>query len=222
MQPYPGKTKVRRMSVAMQSAPINRGPLVRSGAPQMIGTARGLTISHTEPINFQQMIAAGALNYYTQALIPSFFPYLNGIAANFGKWKWQKLTIFYVPSCPSTTAGEAAFGLYYDRLDAVAATFLQTCALDRAVSYSPWLGSTSTGSGNPSIEVDTTRFEKPYYSYVTVTSFNSAAVNDQTALCPVSYASATQGSTAALALSGRIWCRYTIALLDPIPPGINA
>lgn len=203
------------------TAPAARGSIVRNPQPMFRNLGEGgLIFSHAEPFTTFPLTALGALNTQRIAMIPPLLPYLNGIAQNFSKYCYASFEIYYVPVCPSDTEGEIVMGLSYERLDNIG-TFLQLATKDKAVSFSPWLGSTSTGTGNPSIMVDCTKFEKPWYPYVSQTSFNSAAVNDQTSLCPFSFDGASQGSTVAVATAGRVWARYTIKLIEPVPAAIN-
>lgn len=203
------------------SAPITAGGVTRGKIPMMNNLTNGLIVSHSETISTLPLTAAGVLNYFTLALIPSLFPYLNGVASNFGKYKWRKLIIRYVPACPSTTEGESALGLFYDRQDAVAATFVQVTSMMKAISFPPWAGFGSIASKEVTIHVDCNGFDKPRYSYMTIANFTALSASDENNYCPVSLATATQGSTAGSPVGGRIWVDYIIELTDPIVPGLN-
>jgi len=198
------------------------GGISRNLMPKLTSISSGLMVTHSEPISTLPLTAAGVLNYFRLALIPSLFPYLNGVAANFGKFKWRKLIIRYVPACPATTEGESALGLYFDRQDAVAATFLQVASMQKAISFPPWGGFNNNGGPSIIITVDTTKFDKNRYSFMLTAAFSALTASDQNNYCPVSLACATQGSTAGSAVGGRIWADYSVELTDPIVPGINA
>lgn len=215
------KRRNSKSNVRMTQAPVTMGGITRNPVPIMSSNARGLVVTHSENISTLPLTAAGVLNYFTLAIIPSLFPYLNGVASNFGKYKWTKLHIRYVPACPATTEGESAFGLYFDRQDAVAATFTQVTSMHKAVSFPPWGGFTGAGTSPVSITVDCNEFDKNRYSYMTIANFTALSASDENNYCPVSLATATQGSTAGAPVGGRIWVDYSIQLTDPIVPGLN-
>lgn len=203
-------------------APTTIGGVTRNLPMSMISNGGRLTINHCEPFGTVSMTALGVLAFQRFGLIPAVFPYLTGIASNFGKYAWRRLHIYYVPSCPTSTEGEVAMGLFYDVQDMAAATFTQVAALAKAVSFPPWSGGPAQGPGSAAMEVDCTRFDKPRYSYVTTAVYNPLSTSDKNNYTPVSFAAASQGSTAAVATAGRFWASYTIELMDPIPPGVNA
>lgn len=220
----PRRTRRRGRQNATQviSAPVAQGGIVRNVIPRVSALANGLVVSHSEPISTMPLTAAGLLNYFRFSLIPPVFPYLNGLANNFGKWNWVKLRIRYVPSCPATTEGESAMGLVFDTRDAAAATFVQVTSLSKAISFPPWGGfQNGNSSTSISIDVNVNEFDKPKYSYITSAGFTALTTSDQNNYCPVSLACATQGSTAGSLVGGRIWADYTIQLHDPIVPGLN-
>lgn len=203
-------------------APISRGVFTQNMAPSLSGVGSKLVVSHCEPFLAVNWTAAGVLNYATAPIIPASMPYLNGIAANFGKFTWKKLILYYTPSCPTTADGELAMGLYYDRQDAAAASFVQVSSMSCGVTSPPWGGGTISGPGSVSMRVDCNRFDKARYSYQTTATFGGQSLSDQNQYCPVSLARATQGNTVGGAILGRIWCCYTVELIDPIIAGINA
>lgn len=205
----------------MLSAPITAGGVTRLKVPKMSNLTNGLIVQHSETISTLPLTVGGVLNYFTLAMIPGLFPYLTGVASNFGKYKWKKLIIRYVPACPSTTEGESTMGLYYDRQDAVAATFVQVTSMQKAISFPPWAGFGSVASKEVTIQVDCNSFDKNRYSFMTVANFTALSASDENNYCPVSLATATQGSTAGSPVGGRIWVDYIVELTDPIVPGLN-
>jgi len=210
-----------RGNVRVVSAPSARGGNFMNRAPLLWGNGSKLTIRHCEPFVAVNFTAAGVLAYATSPIIPASMPYLTGVASNFGKWIWRRLTLYYVPSCPTTADGELALGTYYDRQDAIAATFVQVASMTGGVATPPWGGGPLTGPGAVRIEVDCGRFDKPRYSFMASAAFAALGSSDQNNYCPVSLARASQGNTAGGAILGRVWCEYTVELLDPIVPGIN-
>jgi hypothetical protein len=202
-------------------APTTRGGVTRNLPPRSLMSNGGMVISHCEPFAVATLNVSGAIKYDTVALIPCILPYLNGIASNFSKFTWLKLRVYYVPSCPTTTAGEIAMGNYYDFQDAIAATFVQVAQMKNGISYPPWAGGTDYGNQSVAIEVDCKDFDKPRYNYVNGTTFTALSNSDKNNYSPVNLAMITQGSAVAVPTAGRWWCAYTIRLLDPILAGIN-
>jgi len=198
------------------------GAITRNNPARSLRSNAGLVLSHTEPLLTPSLSAAGALAYSTNAIIPSIFPYLIGIAQNFSKYQWLKLHFYYVPSCPTSTQGEIAMANFFDWQDASAATFIQTAQMKNGISFPPWGGGEEYGSNAVTIDVDCKDFDKQRFLYIQVGTFNALSSSDKNNYAPVNVAFATQGSTAAVAIAGRIWCQYTIQLLDPIATGLNA
>lgn len=204
------------------TVPASSGFITRNRAPRAnYGNSGTLTINHCEPFSTAPLLAAGALSYNTLPVIPSFIPWLSGLAANFGKWRWLKMRVYYVPSCPTSTQGEVAMGFYYDQTDAIAASFVQVSSMDKAVAFAPWMGASSTGGTAVQSIANCQQFDKPRYNYIGSAAYTALPSNDKNPYTPIILAVATQGSTAAVTIAGRFWVEYTVELLDPIVSGIN-
>lgn len=215
--------KAKKVSLTqVVRVPSTQSGVTRNRIPRSISSSNGLIVSHCEPFQTTSLTALGVLNYTTLALIPSVFNYLTGIASNFSKFTWLKLHIYYVPSCPTSTQGECAMANFYDFQDAGGATFVQVAQMKNGISFPPWGGGPEAGKDAVVIDVDVKDFDKPRYNYITVASFNALTSSDKNNYSPVNLATATQGSTAAVSIAGRIWVDYTIRLIDPIPSAINA
>lgn len=204
--------------------PTARGGVSRNRVPRSLNNIafNGLVITHCEPFATTGFTALGVLSYATTPIIPPNFSFLNPIAANFSKYSWLRLHLYYVPACPTTTQGECAMGNYYDQQDASSATFVQTSQMKNGISFPPWGGGPEVGADAVTIDVDCKDFDKPRYNYVTFSTWNALSTSDRNNYTPVNLAVACQGSTAAVTLAGRIWCSYSIRLIDPIPGGLNA
>lgn len=214
--------KVTRRTNQKIFAVATNSSLNRNVMPRSLAAPTGLILTHCEPVFTTQLTALGVLSYQTVALIPSVFPYLNGIASNFAKYSWLKMHIYYTPSCPTSTLGEQAMANFYDWQDAAAATFTQTATMKNGITFPPWGGGEKYGKDAVTIDVDVKDFDKPRYNYVTVATFNALTNSDKNNYAPVNIALASQGSTLAVPISGRIWIEYVIRLIDPIPSAINS
>jgi hypothetical protein len=215
------KIRKKRRQNTMITAPVARGTSYFNAPPNLTGNGHRLVISHCEPFIAVNMTAAGVLNYATSPIIPAALNYLTGIAQNFSKYSWKRLSLHYVPSCPTNADGEMAFGTYFDRQDALAATFVQVSQMTGGVSTPPWGGGPFAGPGAVRIDIDCARFDKPRYSFLGTTPFAALSTSDQNNYCPVSMARATQGNTVGGSIMGRVWLSYTVELMDPIPSGLN-
>lgn len=213
--------RTRRANSVAIGVPASKGAISRPLSMQAASRASTLVVSHCEPFQNISLTAAGVLNYTTIGIIPLAFSYLNGLAAQFSKYRWRKLHIYYVPSCPTSTQGEVALGLYDDWADAGAASFVQVATMNKGISFPPWGGGAEFGANSISIDVDVSMFDKPRYNYINAATFNPLSNVDKDAYTPVILATASQGSTAAVTIAGRVWVSYTIELINPIPGAIN-
>nr|UHS72387.1 MAG: putative coat protein [Betanecrovirus sp.] len=203
------------------SVPSAMGNISRNIPMKVRNNGGVLTVSHCEPFTTVSLTALGVLSYVTLPLIPSFVPWLNGLAGNFGKWRWTRLKVYYVPSCPTTTQGEMALGYYYDEQDAIAASLIQVASMDKGVTFAPWMGGPSNGTDSVNLVSVPSQFDKPRYIYLGNAAFTALTSTDKNQYCPIVLAIASQGSTAAVPIAGRIWVDYTVELFDPIVAGIN-
>lgn len=210
-----GKSKVLR-------APASRGGINRSSNAIIVNNVDMMVITHREPFTTIPLTVGGVLNYQRVAIAPLIFPYLNGLASNYSMYKWVKLHFYYVPSCSTSTEGEIALGLVYDRQDASSASFTQVATMTGGVSSTPWGGGPRYGSEAISVTTNCNLFPLKYYNYMAAAAFSALSLSDQNSYCPVSLCAASQGSTDAVALAGRVWCEYKVELVHHITPGINA
>jgi len=210
----------RKIQKRKSASTVIRQPIARSAISRNV-LFDGITLSHCEPFGSISMLALGALNYFGTPMLPWNFPYLAGLASNFSKFKWLKLAVYYVPSCPTSTLGECAMGTYFDQQDATAATFIQTSQLKGGISFPPWGGGPERGTDAVRIDFDVNNFDKPRYNYIGNGPWGALSLSDRNNYTPASLAVASQGSTLA-AFAGRLWCEYTVRLIDPIPVALNA
>lgn len=190
--------------------------------PSLSSAGNSLTISHCEPFATATLTALGVLVNASIAMIPTAFPYLAGIATNFGKFRWRRLRIYYVPSCPTTTQGEVVMAQVFDTQDATAFSYVECSGMSDSVAFPPWAGGPPIGPGSVGTDVDCSKFDKPRYDVVTLTTYNALTTSDKNNYTPVRWVYASQGSTAAVTIAGRFWAAYTVELLNPIPPTTNA
>ena len=74
-------------------------------------------------------------------MIPAAFPWLNGPASSFSKFRFEKIEIVYIPNCSTATAGTVVISPGYDTGDAVPTSVQQAQQAYRSVTTPPWGGS---------------------------------------------------------------------------------
>lgn len=114
-RPRRNRFQQNQFSTASQrpaGVPIQMAPVSRSLKPVSI------SLSHSERIGAVQAIQTRT---NSQILVnprkTECFPWLAGVARAFDMYRFARLSFEFVPSCPTTTAGEFSMGLDYDPLD---------------------------------------------------------------------------------------------------------
>jgi len=161
--------------------------------------------------------------------------WLRGVAANWSKWQWLYLRFIYIPSTGTDTAGSVHMGFLYDQYDTVPSTALQMTSLSRYTSGPVWSGSEASSMlSNPSMkcppgaiccELDVTRLEKPWYSYVNSADF-TAAITVNSAIGNIYSPSrlvvlSADGVNSTAVACGRVMVQYGIKLIEPITSALN-
>lgn len=106
----PKQTKLTNRS----TKPAPSRPRIRSDL-----NTKTTTIHHTEHI--AQLVAGNSFDPYPLGINPcnrNMFPWLSTLAESFETYRFTRLVLKYVPSCPSTTDGRIYFAVDYDSNDA--------------------------------------------------------------------------------------------------------
>jgi hypothetical protein len=195
--------------------------------------------------NFEQCVAYPSGNtafqdqgFYVNPGLASSFPWLSGLAQNFGKFQFRFLRFFFSGSCPTTTTGKVWMQVTYDWMDNAPSSLAQTLASDDSAAGPAWFGGAInatkafspglTADSNIFVDVDCTKFAEPYY-YVRDTgvtqssgggvsagaqTFTPGTVADPTAIpCRVFYGNNGVSSSV---VPGELYASYIIELLEPI------
>lgn len=200
----------------------------RNNVPLINGSRGKIRVEHSEIVTTQAV--TDALDIQTYRLIPSFPPWLKGVAKNFSKFKWITLKAVWRPTCPDNTLGSIHMGLVYDAFDTLPGNVQQISSMQGYASGAIWAGQVgSVITDNPRAkcppgaicsELDVNRLEKKYYCYREV--IGSSLVEVQQAV-PASLVIAVEGgvkgSTAAV---GHIHWSYVIECYEPTPAALNA
>lgn len=152
----------------------------------------------------------------SQPLAPFSFPYLKGLAANFGRYRWHSLKVIYKTAVATITPGQYAMGLTYSAGDAPN-TFSGIGSLAGAVTAPLWQNSELVMDGRSTF---------PWYRFCDATFFAALAGESTSAalVAQDSFVAAffNQVSTAtAGTVSGILFVEYDVELIDPIQAADN-
>lgn len=215
--PTPARRRRRRNtmgngnnSLVRSSAPVQAGTSWIQRPPQYSGAGPGaLVITHEEPY---ATVPAGNFESFREPMIPNQFPWLNGVASNFSRFRWRKIEAYYQSASDTGVNGEISLGWMFD-WDAEPQDSTEAQSMHRTVVCPPWSNLCLPTT------VDTNRFSKTSYPYITQSQYDGMDPNDVISYVPTwlvigRYASGSQNV-------GRIRVRYTIELMNPIPSRMN-
>jgi hypothetical protein len=218
-------------TATMIRAPASAGSITRNEGPRIYSRGRSTFLQHTE--SFVSATQTNAFAFTRLDLVPASMPWLNGVAINFSKYRWHKLQLIYIPTCPTTNPGTVAFGLTFDDLDSLAGLNMgHVQQLFHSVACPTWAGfegATMLHSegyapkpGAVYSTVDCDRFDQPWYKYATQLQIAALTAAETGRYVPASLIIGTDGGAAApLIQVGRIYAKYLVELIEPIPPAIN-
>ncbi len=119
-------------------------------------------------------------------------------------------------------------GLKFDRSETAPGSMNDIQVMSDAVSCPIWAGSNGLqslhGKTVPEtvcVKVDTNKFDKLWYQYSTVASFNAATAIDQNIMCPATLVYGTQNLPAATTGVARLYAKYVVELIEPIASSMN-
>lgn len=119
-------------------------------------------------------------------------------------------------------------GLKFDRSETAPGSQNDVQVMSDAISCPVWAGSNGVQSlhgrtvpETVCVKVDTSKFDKLWYQFSTVASFNAAASIDQNSLCPSTLVYGTQNLPAAANGIGRLYGKYVVELTEPIAASMN-
>nr|UHS72376.1 MAG: hypothetical protein 4 [Regressovirinae sp.] len=171
----------------------------------------------------------GTFGTTRRSFVPGTAFWINNVAANFSKYQWVNLEFIYIPSCPTTTPGTVVLSVGYDAGDAAPGSLSAAQRGFHSVTSPYWagydgshnLGTVKSTQSGVRISVDTSRFDKPYYPYTTLTGFNGFSNTDRNIYSPGYLDISFLGGPAAATLVGSVFMKYTIKLIEPINPVDN-
>lgn len=200
-------------------APSTFGGLFVAGTPAYRGggSSGSLVVSHRELVT--NVIGTTAFNGLRIPMIPSTFPWLDGPARCFSRYRWLSLSVEFITSSPTSQGGTIAMGAAYDGLDALPNSIEEVSSLSHGFSGPVW--------GPPGVMgrvvFDPQRWSKPWYSYIpSEPEPNRDPISraDEVNYVPafLLFGRATQVNGQPI---GRLAVSYSIEFLDPIPSRLN-
>jgi len=213
--------------------PVSAGVIVGSSNPVFRSGREGeLRLQNVEFVT-----QVGTQATYTGASIrvaPFSFSWLNGISANFSKFRWVSVRFIYVPACPTTTSGQVAMALEYDVPDSIPTSLQAISPMKGFVTCPAWAGYEGADllcdpnkpprPGAIVTNVDVARFDKLWYPYITSADFTTTiGVLSQggNIYVPATLVYAAMGGPATSVLGGNIFVQYDVELIEPIVSTLN-
>nr|UHS72197.1 MAG: putative capsid protein [Alphanecrovirus sp.] len=211
-------------------APVAAGIIItRPRVPQIATSSTNTVVTNTEQLVDLTNSPTGVFSVVSTPLIPSSMAWLAALSDLYSKYRWRRLRLVYVPSCPTTTQGSAALSLGYDRFDTNPTSIQAMQQAYKAITFPAYAGydgvkalhSYGSVEGAVSIDFDTSRLEKTWYPCVGLASFNAFPTNVQTAYCPGTLFSGQQTASAGSVQFGTVHAQYVIEFIEPINPVQN-
>jgi hypothetical protein len=194
--------------------------------PRVRNNGTGTVICNSE---FAFQVAPATFVSDRLQFIPAQLAWLNGVASSYSKFRWLRLRIIYLPSCPTTVGGNVTLGLGYDEIDDTPTTFPQATASYHSITTTPWGGYEGAmllnddtfqrpPAGAVCVDVDVGRFDKLAYPYVTAANLPTGVDANQYVPGHVDVTVSSAVSTSNL---GMVYFKYEIELLEPISNLLN-
>lgn len=230
------KKKVKRdigragVEVRSVTAPLAGGIITsRRRVPKFSSNASGTFVSNTEVFVDFNASALGAFSVTNTPMLATQPSWLSGVADLYSKYRWRKLRFVYMPFCPTSTQGQAGISISYDRLDTNPTTIVAMQQAYKALTFPAYAGyegamalaTFKTVAGMVVMDVDVSRFDKPWYPVISTATFGGLATNIQNAYCPATLYTASVNGPAAATFFGSCFIQYEIEFIEPVNPTVN-
>jgi hypothetical protein len=211
-------------------APAGAGTITGAPRPRFSQARNDAVVIHNAEVFNNITVVTAAVLTMSQNLIPAAFPWLNGVATNFSKFRWRKLRFVYIPACPTSTSGALTMGVVYDTNDTAPTTRAQLASVRDSTStpiWAGWEGSallntfSNSVSGCVYVDVDVARVAKPWYSYSTPANFAAFSTTDRNMYSPGVIFGISDGGPAVQITAGTVYGVYEVELIEPIDASIN-
>jgi len=117
------KAEIRKTENSLTRAPVSMSRKVAMSTPRYYSRNGTVAVTHSEYIG--TVNAATAFTTTTYSVNPgssTVFPWLSNVAANYNKYKFNRLRFVYVPAASTSTKGRVALAFNSNTLDVIPAT----------------------------------------------------------------------------------------------------
>ncbi len=209
-------------------APPSSGSVVvaRNRIPRMVTGMNNVVIQNTERVVALGTAQTFPANAATLDVMPYSFPWLNGIAINFSKFRLLHVEFIYIPVCPTSTSGSFAMAFSYDTNDTAVSSMSNLQTQYHSVTSPYWggfEGSAAINSDNfvaPSgaviSKLDISRLDKVWYKYITPAESNAMTAAVRSSYIPATLWYGGEGGPVVSIGGGIIFAKYRVELIEPI------
>jgi hypothetical protein len=136
------KRNQKRREARAQGVGVAEGFRTVNTGPRITGSGNVTVVKHKEYVADLTSTGAGyqVSSFRINAGIPTTFPWLYNLAANFEKYKFRKLHFVYHSSVATTTSGSVMLAIDLDALDSAPATKAQMLQMNKVVRSNVWEG----------------------------------------------------------------------------------
>lgn len=131
----------RRNSVSIRSAPVAKSTTIKRFNKPRMGVNNGnVMITHSEMFgHVTSLVNTYDCNHFVcNPGHVDLFPWLSGIANNFEKYKFHKLSVAFVSSVPTSIGGKVGLGIDYDSKDEKPHNRVDFFTLTHHTESAPW------------------------------------------------------------------------------------
>lgn len=188
----------------LRTAPVAKGYVSRR-APTKFGRSKTLTLSNREFIADVSAITGSVFTLKSELINPgnaTIFRWLSSLARHFDKYKFVHLSFEYEPQCSTTTPGQVCLGFDSDPNDVAPATWAD-CASYNNAKHGPLWSKVSLSVGKHK-----TMFVRSPFSELQARE--DLRNSDSGFLFW-----ATDGNSGATAVTGKLYCNYTVKFYAP-------
>lgn len=216
----PRRRRRARGVVTSVSAPATYGGVMVGGRPTYRSSTKegGMIVSHSEILSSE--LGTNGFEATRWAMVPSVFPWLEGVAHNWSRFRWLSLSVEFVTSSPTSQGGSVAMGASYDEIDQLPSSIGEMKELAHSCVLPVW---STPGSVPHRVVFDCSNWGRPNYSFLPIgTGEGPGPVLPDSLQAYVpgyfTFGKATQVNGQQI---GHVVVRYVIEFLDPIPSRIN-
>lgn len=206
----------RGVGPAVGSVPSAFSARLQGGRPFYNGRQE-MVVQHSEV--FATLNGTNGFSGNRWVVVPQLFPWLNGVASNFSRYRWLQVGFEFITASPTSQGGSIAMGAGYDVVDDTPNSLEEVAAMSHGVLEQVWSGV----GGGLSVDFDCTKWNQAFYNYIPIPAAGipSGQARSYQAYIPgvLYFGRDTQVNGQTI---GQIRAHYTICLEDPIPSRINA